>query len=602
MIAPKHSGHDERERGAGLALVQRCGARYGPEYTSDHPDGNEVKTMDMHTGEADNRAGTNEFDVVIVGAGFAGLAALHHLREKMHYKAHVIEAGSQAGGTWYWNRYPGARCDVESLQYSMAISPEIEQEWNWTERFATQSEILAYTQFVVDRLDLARDIEFNTRVASAVYDERDDSWTVTTEGGDAYRCRWLIMAAGPLSTPNIPDFPGLDTFGGEVYHTGMWPKEPVSFAGKRVVQIGTGSSGVQIAQEISKDAAMHHVLQRTAHHIIPAGNRPLHPGEQEEVKRRYPELRQFWQTLIGATFYQSLPSDPPLVPGNKSIFEVTPEERQQIFDNAWAYGGYGFQRAFTDTLKTIEASTLAGEYIASKIRETVKDPATAEKLISTQYFGTKRVILDTNYYSLFNQDNVELVDVKEDPIASIDKTGVILKSGRHIDADMIVCATGFDALTGSLTRMDIRGRDGRLLRDVWRDGPASYLGIMMHGFPGMFVIGGPQSCSALANVITANEQQVDWICKAISWLDENGYTSIEPTLEAQEKWGDLCDELADATIYTKGDSWYLGSNIPGKARRFLLYVAGYPAYKAATEDVAAKGYEGFALDKAKALN
>ncbi|MCB2062222.1 MAG: NAD(P)/FAD-dependent oxidoreductase, partial [Novosphingobium sp.] len=500
------------------------------------------------------------------------------------------------------NRYPGARCDVESLQYSLAIDDAIQQEWSWTERFATQSEILAYTQFVVDRLDLAKDIDFNTRVASAVYDDSDDSWTVTTETGDAYRCRWLIMAAGPLSTPNIPDFPGLDSFEGEFYHTGMWPKHEVSFAGKKVVQIGTGSSGVQIAQEISKDAARHYVLQRTAHHIIPARNRPLHEGEQEEIKQRYPELRQFWQTLIGATFYQSLPSDPPLVPGDKSIFDVTHEEREKIFDNAWAYGGYGFQRAFTDTLKTKEASAIAGDYIADRIRETVKDQAVAEKLISSQYFGTKRVILDTNYYEIFNQDNVELVDVKSDPIASIDKTGVNLQSGRHIDADVLVCATGFDAMTGSLTRMEIKGRGGQVLRDAWKDGPASYLGLMVTGFPGLFIIGGPQSCSALANVITANEQQVDWIAKAITWLDEKGYTSIEPTPEAQEAWVNRCNELADATIYTKGDSWYLGSNIPGKPRRFLLYVAGYPGYKAETEEVAAKGYEGFVLDKAKALN
>jgi cation diffusion facilitator CzcD-associated flavoprotein CzcO len=548
-----------------------------------------------------SEAPAHDFDVVVVGAGFAGLAALHRFREQMGYSVRVIEAGSAAGGTWYWNRYPGARCDVESLQYSMAISQEVQQEWSWTERFATQPEILAYTQFLVERLDLARDIDFNTRVASAVFNAQDHGWTVTTEAGAVYRCRWLIMAAGPLSTPNIPDFPGLDSFEGEFYHTGMWPKHAVSFAGKRVVQIGTGSSGVQIAQEISKDAARHHVLQRTAHHIIPAGNRPLHEGEQEEIKARYPELRQFWQTLIGATFYQSLPSDPPLVPGNKSIFEVTPEEREQIFDNAWAYGGYGFQRAFTDTLKTIEASTLAGDYIAARIRETVKDQETAEKLISSQYFGTKRVILDTNYYSIFNQDNVELVDVKSDPIAGFDKTGVTLASGRHIEADMIVCATGFDAMTGSLTRMEIRGRDGLLLRDVWKDGPAAYLGLMINGFPGMFVIGGPQSCSALANVITANEQQVEWIAKAITWLDERGYASIEPTPEAQAAWVQRCNELADATIYTKGDSWYLGSNIPGKTRRFLLYVAGYPGYKAETEAVAENDYAGFVVEKADAL-
>ncbi|MBV1918510.1 MAG: NAD(P)/FAD-dependent oxidoreductase [Sphingomonadaceae bacterium] len=555
----------------------------------------------MAASKSNGSASGRDLDVVVIGAGFAGLAALHQLRDRMNYSVRAIEAGSAAGGTWYWNRYPGARCDVESMQYSLSISPEVEQEWSWTERFATQGEILDYTQFLVDRLDLAKDIDFNTRVASAVYDESDDSWTVTTEGGDSYRCRWLIMAAGPLSTPNVPDFPGLDSFQGEFYHTGAWPKDQISFAGKRVAQIGTGSSGVQIAQEISKDAAKHFVLQRTAHHIIPAGNRPLHPGEQEEVKARYPELRKFWQTLLGATFYQSLPTDPPLVPGDKSIFDVAPAERQKIFDAAWNYGGYGFQRAFTDVLKTIDASVLAGDYIASKIREKVKDPQTAEKLISSQYFGTKRVIIDKNYYDIFNQDNVELVDVKGDPIDKITPTGIQLQSGRQIDVDTIVCATGFDALTGALTRMDIRGRGGSLLRDVWKEGPESHLGLMVSGFPGMFIIGGPQSCSALANVITANEQQVDWICECITYLDEKGFTSIEPDSQAQADWVEHVNELADATIYTKGDSWYTGANIDGKPRGFLLYVGGYPNYKAACDEIASKGYDGFRLEKAKEL-
>ena len=558
--------------------------------------------MDRASGKAKAESQGLDFDVVVVGAGFAGLATLHRLRDQMGYSVRVIEAGSAAGGTWYWNRYPGARCDVESLQYSMSISPEVDQEWNWTERFAAQPEILEYTQFLVDKMDFAKDIEFNTRVASAAFDESDNSWTVTTQGGDSLRCRWLVMAAGPLSTPNLPDFPGLDSFEGEVYHTGAWPKEEVSFKGKRVAQIGTGSSGVQIAQEIAKHATKHYVLQRTAHHIIPAANRPINPGEQEEVKKRYRELRDMWQATPGATSYQSLPSNPSIVPGDKSVLEVSPEERREIFDNAWNYGGYAFHRSFNDLLKSTEASTLANEYIAERILEIVSDPAAAEKLVPKQFYGTKRVILDTNYYSIFNQENVELIDVREDPIERITPAGIQTASGKLYEVDMIVCATGFDAMTGSLTRMDIHGRGGAVLRDVWKGGPESYLGIMVTGFPGMFIVGGPQSCSALANVIVANEQQAEWICDCIGYLDKNGYTSIEPTPKAQSDWVEHVNELADGTIYTKGPSWYSGANIEGKPRTFLLYVAGYPTYTKTCNDVAEKGYEGFELDRAKAVN
>ena len=541
----------------------------------------------------DRKPKREAFDVIVVGAGFAGLAALRKVRDDLGHSVRLIEAAAGAGGVWYWNRYPGARCDVESLQYSYGFSDALSQEWRWTERYATQPEILSYVNHVVERFDLASDIRFGTRVTSAAFDETNARWVLETDRGDRYLARHVIMATGPLSTPHIPPFPGQDEFRGETYHTGVWPHDPVEFTGKRVAIIGTGSSGVQVAPIIAQDAAHLYVMQRTAGHSVPAKNRPLRPGEQDAVKARYRELRAAWNSTPGATAWRSLPTDEVVVIGDKSALEVGDEERRETFERAWSYGGYAFHRAFNDLLIREAASQLANDFIREKIASIVKDPVTADLVTPRQYYGTKRVILDSGYYEMFNRPNVTLVDVRRDPIERLTRTGIDTRNARY-DVDVIVFATGYDAMTGSLTRMDIRGRGGVLLRDVWRKGPVSYLGLMVAGFPNLFIVAGPQSPSVLANVIAANEHQVGWICDCVKYLDTSGIETIEATPEAQAAWVQHVNEVAAATIYTKGDSWYVGANIAGKPRAFLPYI-GFPRYVAKCEEVVEKGYEGFAL-------
>jgi cyclohexanone monooxygenase len=538
------------------------------------------------------------FDVIVVGAGFAGLAALHKFRDELGYATAVFEAAAGAGGVWWWNRYPGARCDVESLQYCYEFSDALLQEWNWTERFATQPEILSYVEHVVERFDMAKDIRFSTRVTSAVFDEKTARWTIETDKGERCQARYVVMASGPLSTPNIPPFPGREDFKGEVYHTGQWPHHPVEFKGKRVAVIGTGSSGVQVAPEIAKEAEHLYVMQRTPGHSIPARNRMHYPGEQEQVKARYKELRKAWNATPGATAWRSLPTDEVVVTGDKSVFSVDEQERRETFERAWKQGGNALHRSFNDILVDTKASSLVNEFLHAKIDEIVKDKAVAELVKPRQYYGTKRIILDTGYYEMFNQPNVTLVDVKSDPIDKLTATGIKTRNASY-DVDMIVFATGYDALTGSLTRMDIRGRDGVRLRDVWEHGPQSYLGLMVVGFPNLFIVSGPQSPSVLANVIVANEQQVNWIGAAISHLDAKGIETIEATPQAQAAWVEHVNEVGAASIYTKGDSWYVGANIDGKPKVFMPYI-GFPRYVAKCEDVVAKGYEGFELTPRRA--
>jgi cyclohexanone monooxygenase len=538
------------------------------------------------------------FDVIVVGAGFAGLAALHKFRDELGYATAVFEAAAGAGGVWWWNRYPGARCDVESLQYCYEFSDALLQEWNWTERFATQPEILSYVEHVVERFDMAKDIRFSTRVTSAVFDEKTARWTIETDKGERCQARYVVMASGPLSTPNIPPFPGREDFKGEVYHTGQWPHHPVEFKGKRVAVIGTGSSGVQVAPEIAKEAEHLYVMQRTPGHSIPARNRMHYPGEQEQVKARYKELRKAWNATPGATAWRSLPTDEVVVTGDKSVFSVDEQERRETFERAWKQGGNALHRSFNDILVDTKASSLVNEFLHAKIDEIVKDKAVAELVKPRQYYGTKRIILDTGYYEMFNRSNVTLVDVKSDPIEKLTATGIKTRNASY-DVDMIVFATGYDALTGSLTRMDIRGRDGVRLRDVWEHGPQSYLGLMVVGFPNFFIVSGPQSPSVLANVIVANEQQVNWIGAAISHLDAKGIETIEATPQAQAAWVEHVNEVGAASIYTKGDSWYVGANIDGKPKVFMPYI-GFPRYVAKCEDVVAKGYEGFELTPRRA--
>ncbi len=548
----------------------------------------------MATASPSRPAEHETLDVLIVGAGFGGLAALHKFRDELGLSTRLVEAASGAGGVWYWNGYPGARCDVESLQYSFAFSSELEQEWRWTERFAAQPEILAYVNHVVERFDMSRDMRLDTRVLSARYDEGAATWTVETDRGDRYVVRYLIMATGPLSTPHIPGWPGQEEFEGEVYHTGLWPHHPVDFAGKRVAVIGTGSSGVQAATAISREAGHLFVFQRTPHHIVPAANRPLDPAEELAVKARYRDLRADWTATPAGMSWRSLPTDDPVVPGDKSALDVSDEERDAIFERAWAYGGTTMHRSFNDLLVDERASQLANDFLARKIATVVADPQTAALLVPTQYYGTKRLILETGYFDMFNQPNVTLVDMRADPIKRLTRTG-IETAALSYDVDTIIFATGYDALTGSLNRIDIRGRGGETLADAWRDGPKTYLGSMIAGFPNLFLIAGPQSPSTLANVIVANEQQVNWIGDAVRHLGDTGITAMEAKAEAQAAWVDEVNARGAASIYTKGANWYWGANIEGKSPAFLCFI-NFADYSAKCEAIAANGYQGFKLE------
>jgi cyclohexanone monooxygenase len=533
------------------------------------------------------------FDVVVVGAGFGGLATLRAVRDELGFSVLLLEAAGGPGGVWYWNRYPGARCDVESLQYTFGFSDELSQEWCWTERFASQPEILSYVNHVVERFDLAKDIRFQTRLTSATFDEHNCRWSLETETGRGYEARYLIMATGPLSTPYTPEFPGSKEFQGEIYHTGVWPHDRVDFKDKRVAIIGTGSSGVQAATAICDQVAHLYVMQRTAHHCVPAKNRALHLGEQDAVKSRYRELRAAWRATPGATAWRSLPTDEVVVTYDKSALEVSDTERRETFDRAWTYGGTAIHRAYTDLLTSEQASALANDFIREKIASIVKDPDTADLLTPRQYYGTKRLILESGYYEMFNQPNVTLVDVRSDPIEGLTATGVKTQDASY-GVDMVVFATGYDALTGTLTGIDIQGRDGAVLGEVWRSGPASYLGIMVAGFPNLFIVAGPQSPSVLANVIVANEYQVQWIADAIRHLESHGIDTMEPSPEAQIAWADHVAELGRNSIYTKGNSWYWGSNIDDKPKVFLPYI-NFPNYAARCNQVASDGYDGFVL-------
>jgi cyclohexanone monooxygenase len=540
---------------------------------------------------ASGRIEREAVDVVVVGAGFGGLAALRKFRDELGLSVRLLEAASGPGGVWYWNKYPGARCDVESLQYTFGFSDQLSQEWCWTERFASRAEILGYLHHVVERFDLAKDIHFNTRLTSAAFDEHKCRWSLETEPGGQYEARYLIMATGPLSTPYTPEFPGGEEFQGEIYHTGLWPDHPVELKDKRVAIIGTGSSGVQVATAICDQVAHLYVMQRTAHHCVPAENRPLHPGEQEAVKTRYRELRAAWRATPGATAWRSLPTDEVVVTYDKSALEVSEGERRETFERAWTYGGTAIHRAYTDLLTSEQASLLANEFIREKIASIVKDPVTAELLTPRQYYGTKRLILESGYYGMFNQPTVTLVDVRSDPIEHLTPTGVKTQNATY-DVDMVIFATGYDALTGTLTRIDIHGRGGLVLRDAWRDGPMSYLGIMVAGFPNLFIVAGPQSPLVLANVIVANEYQVDWISDAVRHLDSHGIDTMEPSPETQIAWAEHVAELGRNSIYTKGNSWYWGSNIDDKPKVFLPYI-NFPNYAAKCNQVASADYRGF---------
>lgn len=528
------------------------------------------------------------FDAVVVGAGFSGLYMLHRLRE-LGLSARVYEKGGDVGGTWYWNRYPGARCDSESVyyMYSDHLSEELLQEWTWSERYAAQPEIMRYLQWVADKLDLRRDIQFNTAVTAAVYDEARNCWQISTDAGDRVSAKYFITAVGCLHHTNIPKFAGLETFQGEWYHTGAWPHEEVDFTGKRVAVIGTGATGVQVVPEVAKQAAHVYVYQRTPNYDIPGRNHPLDAEYVQAVRSSYKEL---WQKARESGFgfpYQA---------ADRSALSVTESERQRIYEAAWEKGGFyiGLD-TFNDFLFNREANDTISEFIRSRIREIVHDSDVAELLAPKDHpFLTKRPPLEHGYYEAFNRDNVTLIDVRRSPIVEITPTGVRTQDAEH-EVDIIVFATGFDAMTGALFAMDIRGRDGIGLKERWSDGPRTYLGLATHGFPNMFMITGPQSPSVFSNMPVAIEQNVEWIADCIKYMGEHEINRIEALPEAEDGWVAHCTELAEATLLLQTSSWWVGGNIPGKPRLLYPYVGGLGNYRKTCDEVAAKGYEGFEL-------
>jgi cyclohexanone monooxygenase len=537
----------------------------------------------MTTAEMSTEEG--ELDVVVVGAGFAGLYMLHCLRG-LGLAAVAFEAGDDVGGTWYWNRYPGARCDVESLQYSYAFSDELQQAWCWSERYAAQPEILRYARHVADRLDLHRDIRFGTRVTSARFDEARERWLVHTDRGDRVSSRFCVMATGCLSTARVPDFPGLDTFRGQTYHTGAWPHEPVDFTGQRVGVIGTGSSAIQAIPLLAREAAHLYVFQRTPNYSVPAHNHPLTPEFQDAWKTRYEEHRSRAREIRNGILTD---------PNDVSALAVNEAERQQAYAQRWKAGGIPFMAAFNDLLLDAAANETAAEFVRAKIREIVSDPAVAELLTPRDHpIGTKRICVDTDYFATFNRDNVTLVDVRGAPIEAIMPDGLrTAEAGYRLDS--IVFATGFDAMTGTLLAIDIVGRAGLTLREAWAEGPGSYLGLMVAGFPNLFTITGPGSPSVLSNMMVSIEQHVAWVRDCLAHALARDVATIEATADAQDGWMEHVREVGERTLYPRANSWYVGANIPGKPRSFMPYIGGVPVYRRKCEEIARRGYEGFRL-------
>ena len=525
-------------------------------------------------------------DVVIVGAGFAGLYMLHRARRE-GFHARVFEAGGGVGGTWYWNRYPGARCDVESMEYSYGFDDELQQEWEWTERYAPQPEILRYAEHVAERFDLTRDITFDTRVMAATYDDATARWRVQTDGGHDVSASFLVMATGCLSSANIPDIPGAASFAGPSYHTGRWPHDGVDFTSQRVGVIGTGSSAVQSIPVIAEQASHLTVFQRTATYTVPAWNGPLDPIEVKETKAHYAELRAANRRMFSA-FGARIPR------WDRSALDVSDAERAAEYEQRWQQGGLPFLAAFNDLLVDPAANETARAFVIHKLHEIVPDPALATKLTPDQVIGCKRLCVDTGYWATFNRPNVELIDLRESPLEAITRDGIRTTAGEH-PLDAIVYATGFDAMTGALSRIDIRGRRGATLTAAWEAGPRTYLGLMTAGFPDLFIVTGPGSPSVLANMIEAIQQHVDWIADCLVHLRANGRRTIEPTVEAQDAWVEHVNAVADLTLFPTCSSWYLGANVPGKTRVFMP-LAGFPAYVAQCEEIVAEGYRGFVLE------
>jgi cyclohexanone monooxygenase len=535
--------------------------------------------------ETQRAAVPKQIDVVIVGAGFGGMYMLHRLRG-LGLSAIVFDVASGVGGTWYWNRYPGARCDVESMQYSYSFSEALQQEWQWSEVFAGQPEILRYANHVADRLDLRRDMRFETRVTGAVFDESAHRWSVETDRGDVVSARYCVMATGCLSAARLPDFPGMDSFKGKTYHTGHWPHEGVNLSGLRVGVVGTGSSAIQAIPVIATQAAHVTVFQRTPNFSIPSRNRPMPAEYAQSWKGVYPAKRAEARMTRNGVLAN---------PNDQSAIATPEAERLAVYEKRWESGGTTFMAAFNDLIFSKASNDTAAEFVRGKIRVMVKDPVKADLLAPVNHpIGTKRICVDTNYYLTYNRPNVDLVDVRNAPIEAVTPDGLRV-GGKDYAFDAIVFATGFDAMTGALTRMGIVGRGGERLADKWEAGPRTYLGLMTAGFPNLFMITGPGSPSVLSNMMVSIEQHVDWVADCLGHLAGRQLDCIEASLPAENDWVQHVNEVADTTLYPSAASWYMGANIPGKPRVFMPYIGGVGAYRQKCDAIAANGYEGFAL-------
>ena len=529
-----------------------------------------------------------DFDAVVIGAGFSGMGMLRRLRDDMGMSVQVYEAGSGVGGTWYWNRYPGARCDSESYTYCFTFSKELLQEWEWSGRYPEQPEILTYLNHVADRFDLRRNIQFDTKVMSATFLEDRNLWEIETDQGNRVTARHLITGIGCISTGNIPKIKGLDSFEGDWYHTGNWPHQPVDFSGKRVAVIGTGSSGVQSIPVIAEQAGHLTVFQRTPQYTVPARHGSIdRKFIEEEVKPQYDAIVERGKWTRGGT---------PVAPEAGSALALTEEERNRVFEKFWVIGGNDFiYGSFDDILSDKEANDIVAEFIRSKIRETVKDPETSQKLLPLDHpYGSKRALMDTNYFETYNRENVYLVDLRQTPIQEITAKG-LRTSEEDFEFDVIVFATGFDAMTGTFMKIDIRGRDGMTLKEKWAEGPKTYLGLQVAGFPNMFMITGPGSPSVLCNMPVCIEQHIEWVGDCIGWIREHNLETVEADPRAEEEWGAHVNEVANNTLFVYANSWYLGANIPGKPRVFMPYAGGAGTYRKRCNEIAENGYEGFLL-------
>jgi cyclohexanone monooxygenase len=531
-------------------------------------------------------AGTEAYDVVVVGAGFAGMYMLHRLRGQ-GLSVRVYEQGGDVGGTWYWNRYPGARCDVESMQYSYSFSDELQREWDWSERYAPQHEILRYANHVADRFKLRPDIQLDTRVDRAAFDESANTWSVTTSDGKTVTAKYVVLATGCLSNARMPDIKGLGDFKGKVYHTGHWPHEPVDFTGQRVAVIGTGSSGIQSVPVIAGQASHLTVFQRTANFSIPARNAALTSEEREAVRAKYPEIRRFAREEARNGIYTEMP--------DKGALDDGDNERRAKYESRWSYGGLTFMAAYNNLALDKAANDTAADFVREKIAEIVRDPQTARLLQPNNHpIGSKRICVDTDYFATFNRENVTLVDIRSNPIEQILPNAVRTRE-RDYEVDALVLATGFDAMTGSVAKIDIRGRQEQTLNQKWAEGPKTYLGLMSAGFPNLFIITGPGSPSVLSNMMVSIEQHVDWITDCIGYMRDRGFEAMEAKREAEDNWVAHVNEVAHTTLYPQANSWYMGANIPGKPQIFMPYIGGVGVYRQICNDVAAKGYEGFAM-------